>query len=149
MPVYFYDTNENPYGCFTNFSRHGFELDGEWWKTSEHYFQAEKFVGTPYQEEIRHLPTPREVFNLARNLKDLIRPDWRQVKDDVMRKAVLRKFEFNLDIRAVLLATGDALLVEASPVDYYWGRGADGKGKNMLGIILMEVRTELRDRDRK
>lgn len=149
MPVYFYDTGENPYGCFTNFSQHGFELDGEWWKTSEHYFQAQKFVGTPHTEEIRHIRTPREAFNLARKLKDLIRPDWKQVRDDVMRKAVLRKFEFNPDIRAVLLSTGDALLVEDSPIDDYWGRGADGKGKNMLGKILMEVRAELRDRTQK
>ena len=149
MPVYFYDTKENPYGCFTNFSRHGFELDGEWWKTSEHYFQAQKFIGTPYCEEIRRLPTAREAFNLAHSLKDSIRPDWKQVRDDIMRKAVLRKFEFNSEIRAVLLSTGDALLIEDSPVDAYWGRGADGKGKNMLGIILMEVRAELRDRTQK
>ena len=146
MPVYFYDTNENPYGCFTNFSRHGFELDGEWWKTSEHYFQSQKFVDTPHVEEIRKLATPRQAFDLARKLKDLIRPDWGQVRDDVMRKAVLRKFEFNPDIRSVLLSTGDALLVEDSPTDSYWGRGADGKGKNMLGIILMEVRQKLRER---
>jgi N-glycosidase YbiA len=60
-----------------------------------------------------------------------------------MRKAVYRKFEFNPEIRAVLLATGDALLVENSPTDAYWGCGANGKGVNMLGKILMEVRSKL------
>jgi hypothetical protein len=144
MPVYFYDTRENPYGCFTNFSRHGFELDGDWWITSEHYFQAQKFAGTPHAEEIRRLPTPREAFDLAHKLKHLVRSDWSQVRDDVMRKAVQRKFEFNADIRSVLLSTGDALLVEDSPTDSYWGCGADRKGKNMLGKILMEVREKLR-----
>lgn len=144
MPVYFYDTKENPYGCFTNFSRHGFELDGDWWITSEHYFQAQKFAGTPHAEEIRKLPTPREAFDLAHKLKHLVRSDWLQIRDDVMRKAVQRKFEFNADIRAVLLCTGDALLVEDSPTDSYWGCGADRKGENMLGKILMEVREKLR-----
>ena len=144
MPVYFYDTQENPYGCFTNFSRHGFELDGDWWTTSEHYFQAQKFAGTPQAEEVRQLPTPREAFNLARDLKHLVRPDWSNVRDSVMLKAVERKFESNADIRTILLSTGDALLVENSPGDSYWGCGADGKGKNMLGKILMEVREKLR-----
>lgn len=143
MPVYFYDVHENPYGCFTNFSQHGFELDGDWWATSEHYFQSQKFVGTPHAEQIRKLPTPRDAFNTARSLKSLIRSDWLKVRDDVMRKAVLRKFQFNPEIRAVLLTTGDALLVENSPVDNYWGCGADGKGQNRLGQILMEVRDQL------
>ncbi|HKC73877.1 MAG TPA: NADAR family protein, partial [Chloroflexota bacterium] len=43
MTIYFYSTREKPYGCFSNFSPHGFELDGVWWPTSEHYFQAQKF----------------------------------------------------------------------------------------------------------
>jgi len=144
MPVYFYDVHENPYGCFTNFSQHGFELDGDWWPTSEHYFQAQKFVGTPHAEQIRKLSTPRDAFNTAHSLKLLVRPDWLKARDDVMRKAVLRKFQFNPEIRAILLATGDALLVEHSPVDNYWGCGADGKGQNQLGTILMEVGDQLR-----
>lgn len=145
MPVYFYDVHENPYGCFTNFSPHGFELDADWWRTSEHYFQSQKFAGTPHAEEIRKLLKPRQTFDLAHQLKHLVRPDWLQVRDAVMRKAVERKFEFNADIRAVLLSTGDALLIENSPTDSYWGCGSDGKGKNTLGKILMEVREKLRN----
>jgi hypothetical protein len=55
-------------------------------------------------------------------------------------KAVLRKFETHADIREVLLSTGNELIVENAPGDYYWGCGADGSGKNRLGQILMEVR---------
>lgn len=73
-----------------------------------------------------------------------LRPDWEQVKDDIMRRAVIRKFQTHADIREVLLATGDELIIENSPIDYYWGCGADGSGKNMLGQILMEVREFLR-----
>ena len=36
------------YGCFSNFAHYGFELDGKWWMTSEHYFQAQKFYGTQF-----------------------------------------------------------------------------------------------------
>lgn len=62
-----------------------------------------------------------------------------------MRKAVLLKFKSHEDIRAILLATGDQLIVENTPVDNYWGCGKDGKGKNRLGQILMEVREILRE----
>jgi len=136
--IYFYSTREQ-YGCFSNFSPHGFELDG-WWHTSEHYFQAQKFIGTPYVAHIRQLKTPKEAATMGRNRKLPLRPDWEQVKDDIMRQGVQRKFETHPDIRDILLSTGNELIVENSPTDYYWGCGADGSGKNMLGQILVEVR---------
>ncbi|HNB51121.1 MAG TPA: NADAR family protein, partial [Anaerolineales bacterium] len=66
-----------------------------------------------------------------------------QVKDGIMRTAVREKFRTHAGIREELLATGDAEIVENAPGDYYWGCGADGSGKNMLGKILMEIREEL------
>jgi ribA/ribD-fused uncharacterized protein len=143
VPIYFYSTTEQPYGCFSNFSRHGLELDGVWWPTSEHYFQAQKFAGTPHVDEVRRAPTPRAAANRGRERHRPLRADWEQVKDDVMRRAVLRKFETHADIRAILLATGDEEIVENAPGDYYWGCGADGSGQNRLGQILMEVRARL------
>lgn len=59
---------------------------------------------------------------------------------------MLRKFQTYGDIRATLLETGEAHLVENSPIDYYWGCGKDGSGQNKLGQILMAVREILRDR---
>jgi ribA/ribD-fused uncharacterized protein len=61
-----------------------------------------------------------------------------------MRRAVLAKFSGHADIREVLLSTGDAVLLERTSGDYYWGCGSDGTGLNMLGRILMEVRDQLR-----
>jgi ribA/ribD-fused uncharacterized protein len=52
MAIYFYKINE-PYGCFSNFSPHGFELENKYWSTSEHYFQAKKFTGTENEELVR------------------------------------------------------------------------------------------------
>lgn len=119
-------------------------LDNLWWATSEHYFQAQKFIGTPDLEQVRQARTPKDAANMGRDRSRTLRPDWENVKDDVMRKAVLCKFQIHADIRDILLSTGDELLVENSPVDYYWGCGFDGSGKNRLGQILMEVREILR-----
>jgi ribA/ribD-fused uncharacterized protein len=60
-----------------------------------------------------------------------------------MRKAVRAKFTQHPDLRAILLGTGDARLVEHTENDSYWGDGGDGSGKNWLGKILMEIREEL------
>jgi N-glycosidase YbiA len=144
MTIYFYGTR-GEYGAFSNFSRHGFTLDGLYWATSEHYFQAQKFAGTEHELLIQQAKTPKLAATMGRDRARPLRPDWEQVKDDVMRHAVLRKFETHATIRALLLATGDAEIVENAPSDYYWGCGADGSGQNRLGTILMAVRAALRE----
>jgi N-glycosidase YbiA len=145
MPIYFYST-KNEYGEFSNFSPHGFELDGKYWATSEHFFQAQKFVGTPHEDEVRKAKSPMIAARMGRSRQRPLRKDWEKVKDDVMRRAVLRKFETHAALRDILLGTGDEQLVENAPGDYYRGCGEDGSGKNMLGQILMEVRETLRNR---
>lgn len=143
MTIYFYTTRD-AYGGFSNFSRHGFVLDGLWWSTSEHYFQAQKFAGSEHVEIVRQAKTPKEAAELGRDRRRPLRADWEQVKDAVMRAALRAKFRAHADLRAELLATGDEELVENAPGDYYWGCGADGSGKNRLGQLLMELRAELR-----
>lgn len=143
MAIYFYKINEE-YGCFSNFSHHGFELDGKWWMTSEHYFQAQKFYGTEYAEIIRLLDNPMKAAEMGRNRSLPLRKDWEQVKDDIMRKAVYAKFSQNTELKDILVETGEELLVEKTSNDYYWGCGTTENGKNMLGLILMEVREQLK-----
>lgn len=143
MTILFYSQNKD-YGEFSNFSQHGFQIDGQYWKTVEHYFQAMKFVDTEYADKVREARNPRDAKKLGRRRDWPLRKDWEAVKDDVMRVAVLEKFRTHDDLRELLLATGDADIVENAPSDYYWGCGADGSGKNMLGKILMEVRDQLR-----
>lgn len=148
MPIYFYSTREVPYGCFSNFSAHGFELDGHFWRTSEHFFQAQKFVPhLEHVEAVQHAKTPKQAAEIGRERHRPLRSDWEAVKDDVMRRAVLKKFEVHADIRAILLGTSEEELVENTTGDHYWGCGSSGTGKNMLGIILMETRTILRERE--
>jgi len=144
MTIYFYTTKDK-YGEFSNFAKYGIEQDGEWWKTTEHYFQVQKFIDEEYQERIRNAPNAKIAANLGRSRKVPIREDWEEIKDDVMKMAVLKKFQTHKDLRYLLLSTGNEKLVEAAPRDYYWGCGADGSGKNMLGVILEEVRNKLRN----
>lgn len=147
MPIYFYSAKEEPYGCFSNFSPHGVELDNKWWPTTEHYFQAQKFAGTEHEEAVRQAATPAVAARMGRSRQRPLRRDWEDIKDNVMRRAVLRKFETHPDIRAILLATGENQIVENAPGDYYWGCGKNGSGKNMLGKILMETRASLQLRE--
>lgn len=144
MPILFYSHTIGPYVAFSNFSPHPFELDGATWPTVEHCFQAAKFPGTDHAEAICLAKSPREAKRLGRSRAHPIRPNWDDVRDDVMRRAVRRKFETHADIRELLLSTGDEELVEDAPRDYYWCRGARGTGKNRLGVILMGVRAALR-----
>lgn len=143
MAIYFYKINDE-YGCFSNFSHYGFELDGKWWMTSEHYFQAQKFHNTKYEEIVRLLDNPMKAAEMGRDHNLPLRKDWEEVKDAVMEKAVMEKFKQNKEIREVLLSTDKETIVEKTTDDYYWGCGRDGSGKNKLGRILMGVREKLR-----
>jgi ribA/ribD-fused uncharacterized protein len=144
VTIYFYGADEMPYGCFSNFSAHGFDLDGCWWPTSEHFFQAQKFAGTRHADVIHRAGTALRAAELGRDPSKPLRRDWERVKDDVMRRAVAAKFGAHADIRDILLSTGDQEIVEDTSTDHYWGRGRTGTGKNMLGRILMRTRTRLR-----
>jgi ribA/ribD-fused uncharacterized protein len=141
--IRFYSTRDE-FGCFSNFHRAPIFLDGKRWPTSEHYFQAQKFAGKPDEEEIRRTKTPREAANKGRDRKRHLRRDWESAKDAVMYRAIHAKFTQHEDLRAVLLGTGDALLVEHTENDSYWGDGGDGSGRNRLGHLLMQLREELR-----
>ena len=146
--VHFHKLAE-PYGEFSNFARSPITLRGRSWPTVEHYFQAQKFDDPQHRERIRHASTPKEAKRLGWSRTVPIRKDWEEVKQEVMRRGVRCKFETHAALRELLLSTGDEEIVENAPGDYYWGCGADGSGKNRLGVILMEVRAWLRERQSK
>lgn len=142
--INFYSTRD-AYGCFSNFSAHKIFLKEKSWKTSEHYFQAQKFAGTSHEEELRLADSPMQVAKMGRDRKRPLRKDWEEVKDEIMLEALRAKFTQHKDLKEILLGTGDAILVEHTKNDFYWADGGDGSGKNMLGILLMKLREELRD----
>ena len=141
--IRFYGTKD-AYGCFSNFARYPFTLGGKPWPTTEHYFQAQKFAGTPDEEEVRQAQSPRIAARMGRSRQRPLRTDWEAVKDSIMHEVALAKFTQHADLREILLATGNAQIVEHTEKDKYWGDGGDGTGKNRLGQILMRVREGLR-----
>lgn len=132
------------FGEFSNFAAFPIRLKGKTWPTSEHYFQAQKFDDDEHREAIRKSNSPMIAARMGRSRKLPLRRDWESVKDSVMREAVLAKITQHEELRTLLLSTGDAVLVEHTSNDSYWGDGGDGSGKNRLGRILMEIRESLK-----
>jgi ribA/ribD-fused uncharacterized protein len=142
MPICFYSKSPE-YGWLSNFSEHGFSLDGVSWPSVEHYYQAQKYAGTEAAERIRQADSPLKARKAGQDRSLVPRPDWDAVKEEVMRRAVRAKFEQNRRLREQLLATGEEELIHESGSDRFWGRSKEGAGENRLGAILMEVREAL------
>lgn len=140
-PIFFFE-KDAPYSELSNFSPHGFVEDGIAWATVEHYFQAMKFQNVDHRERIRMAKGPMEAKTLGQSRNVSIRSDWEEMKEAVMLHGLRKKFE-NLELQKLLLSTKSRELIENSPYDSYWGIGPRGKGKNRLGVLLMQVRKEL------
>lgn len=142
--IKFYSVSDS-YGEFSNFAEYPIRLKGKTWPTVEHYFQAQKFKGTAYENKIRKAGSPMMAAQLGRSRKMKLRPDWEKVKDSVMYDTVKAKFTQHKELATLLLSTGFAKIVEHTENDDYWGDGGNGKGKNKLGKILMQVREGLKE----
>lgn len=132
-------------GYLATYSNHGFYKDGIYWKTSEHYYQAQKFFDIDVKQRIINAPTPKEASNIGRNRMYHLREDWERVKKQVMFEAVYYKFKQNEQILKKLLETGEAYIVEATVKENYWGCGPNNDGQNNYGKIVMAVRSKLRN----
>ena len=141
--ILFY-SHRDQYGEFSNFYHSPTFLRGQTWPTTEHFFQAMKFEGSPYADTIRTASSPGKAASLGRSRAHPLRPDWESVKYEIMKEAVRGKFMQHGDLRQVLVSTGEAELVEHTDKDRCWADGGDGTGLNLLGKVLMEIRTELR-----
>lgn len=141
------DAFQGQYRFLSNFYKIPILLHGKYWPTVEHVFQAAKTKNDWEREAIRKLSTPAQAKKRGKVLH--LRSDWEEVKNEIMLRCVRLKFRQNDRLRKFLLDTGDALLIEGNTWhDNTWGdcrcsRCADIKGKNCLGLILMQVRQEL------
>lgn len=141
----FFWTKDDEYKVFSNFHPGPYEIDGKSWPTTEHYFAAMKTMDDSEREAIRKAKTPGDAKSMGRVVD--LRPDWDQVKYDVMLTALRSKFGNYPDMKGILLGTDDALIYEDSPYDKVWGTGERagvGPGQNLLGKALMQVRAELK-----
>ncbi|XP_028790230.1 riboflavin biosynthesis protein PYRR, chloroplastic isoform X2 [Neltuma alba] len=154
--IFFYKTWD-PYGAFSNFSPHPIQMpdgNGDYvtWFSVEHYYQAHKFVGVndPFAhncvERIKSAKSPEEAARIGRSMQrqrpDLVRPDWDNIKIEVMYRALKCKFSIYPHLNNMLISTAGSVLVEAAPHDLFWGGGRDGEGLNYLGRLLMQLRSE-------
>ena len=131
---------DGKYAFLSNFYPATVFYESRKYPSAEHAFQAAKTWKHEEIIKIQNAPTPGKAKRLGR--KCTLRPDWEEVKDDVMYKIVKDKFVRNPDLSSALIRTGEEKLIEGNNWgDHYWG--VDGHGKNRLGQILMRIRSEL------
>jgi len=116
-------------------------LGWEDYDTVEHFYQAAKSTSEAEAYAIARAESPAIAKALGQKAK--LRPDWEAVKEDIMLRGLREKYKIPF-YRIELLKTGTKTIVEDSPTDYYWGWGRDRSGQNRLGVLLMQVRDELR-----
>jgi len=142
QPILFY---EGPHYYLSNFSSFAIMQRRTLWMTVEHAYQASKFFPGHHASvvgEIERAMSAHDAKQIAKVNKEFVRPDWQEVKLEVMEKLLRLKFAQHSYIRRKLLETGTAPLIEDSPKDAFWGRGPDGKGQNQLGKLWMKIREE-------
>ena len=155
--ILFYHRDKTDFGFLSNFFPAPFVINGQRWPTVEHYYQAQKSLSALYRETVRCAPTPGQAKrlgalpntpvqrqSLVQKNPSLLRDDWEAQKLAVMQLATTAKFAQNGSLGRQLLATKAAELVEDSVSDIFWGIGADCRGSNWLGRVLMEVRASLK-----
>ncbi|MBK24831.1 MAG: Swarming motility protein YbiA [Halobacteriovorax sp.] len=142
-PVKFY-SRKNPYGEFSNFALFPIKVDGKLWGTSEHYYQAHKYDKKELQEYVRQAGSPEEAAKRGRDKNYPKRGNWKEVKDQIMYKALVAKYTQHQNLKELLLSTGNAPIIEHTKRDKYWGDAGDGSGLNKLGIMLVDIREKIK-----
>jgi ribA/ribD-fused uncharacterized protein len=127
------------YGPLSNFYPVKIHVDGKDWPSVEHYYQAQKSTDEAIQEFIRQAKTPVEAKRIGL-FGIRLRDDWDSIREDVMRKALEAKFTRNRRCRRVLISTGQAVLFEDDSVPTFWS----GRGQNKLGLLLMDIRENIK-----
>lgn len=150
-------TGEITKSCLSQWYESAFVLDGVNYPTAEHYMMASKaklFNDHENLAKILACQTPAEAKKLGRAVKNFDGETWQQHAFDIVVQANISKFSQNPTLKAFLLATGQTVLVEASPLDTIWGIGLGQdnakaqdpqtwRGENLLGFALMTARTAL------
>ena len=166
--VYFWKP-ESPNGYLSNWYESQFYLpndsnkysaklrvsDEYYFRTSEHAMMWRKALlmgDHTTANTILKTINPAIVKKLGRQVKPWNEHLWNTQREQIMYECCLAKFTQNKELKKELLATGEAMLVEASPYDSIWGigiterearSGVQSKGLNLLGKALMKVRGDI------
>ena len=136
------DSFRGEHRWLSNFYPAEVQYEGVMYPSLEYAFQAAKTLNLAQRRLIRGAPTPGKAKALGRTVR--LRPDWEEVKLEIMAELVEDKFTRHPALTQLLLGTGEQEIVEGNVWDdRFWGV-CDGKGENHLGRILMAVRDELR-----
>ena len=133
-----------------NFSAFGFEMNGEYFQTSEHAFQYLKFIETNKEiaNKIKESFSPNDARNIAHENKEYRLSNWSDVKYQNMEKILRLKVEQNPIVKDVLLNTKDYIIVEnCIDEDTDWGLDSNNQGDNNLGKIWMKIRDDIKGVD--
>ena len=142
MNKIFFNSGVFGYSWLSNFYSVPITFEGFEYASVEHAYQAAKFAEPKTRKMFRAPMTAAGAKKLARQLRGELRDDWSAVKVGIMTDLLRQKFSKS-DFKEKLLATGEAELIELAPWDGFWGNGKDGKGMNVMGKILMEIRGEI------
>jgi ribA/ribD-fused uncharacterized protein len=133
---------EGEYRFLSNFFEAELKWSGRRYPTAEHAYQAAKATNEKDMNFVIRQKTPGAAKRAGQHVT--LRKDWEEVKYKIMKEIVKAKFEQNDDLKQLLLRTQDAYIEEGNDWnDKIWGT-VNGRGQNLMGKILMEVRTELR-----
>lgn len=136
---------EREFYCFSNFSSFAVEWKGRLWQTSEHAYQASRFMGTKPKvvEQIFRAKSADAAYKIAQKHKAKNFEDYRERDLRDMEDIVWKKLRQNPYVMRKLKQTGKRKIVEDSPKDSFWGWGPDRKGRNELGKIWMKLREKM------
>ena len=138
------NTFKGEYRWLSNFWPIAVELDGVYYPSVEHAYQASKTNNFADREKILLCQTPGQAKRYGACL--VCREGFKGFKGsriEIMKGLLVQKFE-NPYLRKQLLATGNTVLVEGNWWgDTFWGNCA-GVGRNHLGELIMDIRGDIR-----
>lgn len=131
----------NEYSFLSNFYPSSIQYYGIEYPTVEHAYQAAKTHSISLRQEVALLDSPGKAKRAGKKLP--LRDDWEDIKIDVMRLLLEKKFKSYPDLMQKLIDTNPQELIEGNTWgDRFWGQCPIGNGKNTLGKLLMSIRTQ-------
>jgi ribA/ribD-fused uncharacterized protein len=144
--------------CLSQWWKSSFTHDGVTYTSAEQWMMAQKaqlFGDSSTRHKILKTTETAQVKELGRKVIGFDQEQWDASKYSIVRKGNALKFSQHEGLKTFLLATGDKVIVEASPADKIWGIGLTESnpdasdpskwlGQNLLGFALMEVRDLIR-----
>ncbi|HXK40385.1 MAG TPA: NADAR family protein [Candidatus Paceibacterota bacterium] len=116
--------------------------------TVEHAYHCLRYTDPVIIEEIKTASTPLRAWEISQRHKGTQRPGFSAKKVAIMKELSRAKYEQHEDVREALMGSGDLRIVkhitDGPPADGFWDDGKDGTGRNHIGEIWMELRSELR-----